>query len=312
MAEVFADPQHPYTEALLRSIPLLGMRYTEPLEAIRGMVPSPLDWPDGCRFAPRCDYAFDRCRTEDPHLLPVPPQESACWLCDEAARASRASTQVARVSVAEDDPGERAGDDGRAPRGTRREEVLPRQARASSSAPSGQLQAVDGVDLDVYRGETVGLVGESGCGKSTLGRTLLRLLEPTAGTVALRRRRHHGPRLVRASRPTRRHMQIVFQDSVGSLDPRMKVRQLVGEGLKIHGLGNTAGARRGRARHARARRPAARGRRPLPAPVLAVASASGSASPARSSCSRSSSSPTSPSRRSTCRSSRRCSTCSSS
>ena len=94
VAEVFADPQHPYTEALLRSIPLLGMRYTEPLEAIRGMVPSPLDWPDGCRFAPRCDYAFDRCRTDDPHLLPVPPQESACWLCTEGRRVPGV-TQVA-------------------------------------------------------------------------------------------------------------------------------------------------------------------------------------------------------------------------
>jgi oligopeptide/dipeptide ABC transporter ATP-binding protein len=86
VADVFAEPQHPYTEALLRSIPLVGMRYTQPLEAIRGMVPSPLDWPDGCRFAPRCDYAFDRCRTEDPRLLPVPPQESACWLCTEGRR----------------------------------------------------------------------------------------------------------------------------------------------------------------------------------------------------------------------------------
>jgi oligopeptide/dipeptide ABC transporter ATP-binding protein len=86
VAEVYADPQHPYTEALLRSIPRVGMRYTQPLEAIRGMVPSPLEWPAGCRFAPRCDYAFDRCRDEDPHLLPVPPQESACWLCEDGRR----------------------------------------------------------------------------------------------------------------------------------------------------------------------------------------------------------------------------------
>ena len=88
VADVFAEPQHPYTEALLRSIPRVGMRYTRPLEAIRGMVPSPLDWPAGCRFAPRCDYTFDRCRTEDPVLLPVPPQESACWLCAEGRRAA--------------------------------------------------------------------------------------------------------------------------------------------------------------------------------------------------------------------------------
>jgi oligopeptide transport system ATP-binding protein len=101
----------------------------------------------------------------------------------------------------------------------------------------GQLKAVDGVDLDVYRGETVGLVGESGCGKSTLGRTLLRLLEPTAGTV-----RFDGVDVTSLSgaelKAARRHMQIVFQDSVGSLDPRMTVKQLVGEGLKIHGLGS--------------------------------------------------------------------------
>ena len=99
----------------------------------------------------------------------------------------------------------------------------------------GQLQAVDGVDLDIFRGETVGLVGESGCGKSTLGRTLLRLLEPTAGEIhfdGVDVRKLGGSDL----KAIRRHMQIVFQDSVGSLDPRMTVNELVGEGLRIHGL----------------------------------------------------------------------------
>ena len=89
VADVFARPQHPYTEALLRSIPRVGMRYSEPLEAIRGIVPNPLDWPPGCRFAPRCDYAFDRCATDDPPLLAVPPQESACWLCESGRRVPR-------------------------------------------------------------------------------------------------------------------------------------------------------------------------------------------------------------------------------
>jgi oligopeptide/dipeptide ABC transporter ATP-binding protein len=85
--QVFKSPQHPYTEALLHSLPVLGMTQAEPLTVIRGMVPSPLRWPSGCRFAPRCDYAFDRCASYPP-LLKVDAQESACWLCEGGRRAT--------------------------------------------------------------------------------------------------------------------------------------------------------------------------------------------------------------------------------
>jgi oligopeptide/dipeptide ABC transporter ATP-binding protein len=84
--EVFTSPQHPYTEALLQSIPMLGMTQAEPLRVIRGSVPSPLDWPAGCRFEPRCDYAFARCVTDHPPLFPVDRQQSACWLCEHGPR----------------------------------------------------------------------------------------------------------------------------------------------------------------------------------------------------------------------------------
>ncbi len=91
---VFTAPQHPYTEALLQSIPLLGMTQAEPLRVIRGTVPSPLDWPPACRFEPRCDYAFERCAREYPPLFQVEPQVAACWLCEQGRRAPQRAQAV--------------------------------------------------------------------------------------------------------------------------------------------------------------------------------------------------------------------------
>ena len=108
------------------------------------------------------------------------------------------------------------------------------------------MRAVEDVSLTIQPGETLGLVGESGCGKSTLGRLLLRLIEPSQGDVLFEGRSLLGipPRELRA---LRRHMQIVFQDPYGSLNPRMRVKTIVGEGLVIHGIG-TRRERAGRVR----------------------------------------------------------------
>lgn len=111
--------------------------------------------------------------------------------------------------------------------------------------PTGAIRAVDGVDFTIRRGETLGLVGESGSGKSTLGRLVLRLIEPTSGTI-----RFDGQdistRSAKQLKPLRRRMQVIFQDPVSSFNPRSTIEDVLAEPMRVHGIGD-AKSRRDRA-----------------------------------------------------------------
>ncbi len=251
---LFERPEHPYTWGLMRSLPRSGSG-DQRLVQIPGQPPSLLNPPTGCRFHPRCASAFDRCSGEAPALLPSVIDGShvrACFLYDGA--------EPSESSTAPEEPAVQATSARRAPieasaQGPHREELLvvdglsmhfPVERGIVFRRQVAAVQAVDEISFEVRSGETLGIVGESGCGKSTLARCILRLLEPTAGSVVFDGRDiTHLSR--RDLRPVRREMKMVFQDPQGSLNPRKRVRDIVGEPLEVQGIG-TAEERKRRVR----------------------------------------------------------------
>lgn len=101
---------------------------------------------------------------------------------------------------------------------------------------SNMVKAVDGITFDIYKGETLGLVGESGCGKSTTGRTIIRLYNATDGQVLFNGENVHGKKSTNQLKAFNRKMQMIFQDPYASLNPRMTVADIIAEGIDIHGL----------------------------------------------------------------------------
>ncbi len=223
MAQIFDDPQHPYTLGLMCSMPSLAGRGAR-LVTIPGTVPSPMDMP--ARLPLRATLSL---RRRD--------LRRGTAACRHGGRTPRCL--LARAHRAGGAGTEAEGDGMTAPilqaRGLTRTFV----ANKPLFGPPSVVQAVNGVDLDIAEGETFAIVGESGCGKSTLARLLSHLIDATSGRVT------YDGRDISAlsgaeSRALRQEMQFIFQDPFSSLNPRMTVGALIGEPLRIHGIGTPA------------------------------------------------------------------------
>ncbi len=228
---LFTSPKHPYTWGLFDCLPRIEEKQGIRLIPIHGSPPNLARLPAGCKFQQRCPYAFDRCMVEEPPLFNLPDGQSVrCWLYEQDQPGASARVEAVReashVTQREDPP------------------VILDVKDLTKHFPItkgilqrtvGQVKAVDGISFQLREGETLGLVGESGCGKSTAGRTILRLIDPTSGTVSFR-----GTDLTTLNkkqlREMRKRMQIIFQDPFSSLNPRRTVGSIIAQPLKIHGL----------------------------------------------------------------------------
>jgi peptide/nickel transport system ATP-binding protein len=235
--QVLADPRHPYTWALINAVPRIDRHLagTRRLTAIEGAPPDPLAIPSGCRFAPRCPFRIPKCE-EHPALTELAPGRKArCWVTQSGEPLPPPATRlVATVSTTVPIKASEitAAEPLLSVRGLVKHFPLPRDGFFGAKKV---VRAVEGVDLDVAAGETVGVVGESGCGKSTFARLVVRIHEPTAGSI-----RFAGQEIAGASasaiRPLRRRMQMVFQDPYASLNPRMTIGDILSEPIRFHGL----------------------------------------------------------------------------
>jgi peptide/nickel transport system ATP-binding protein len=226
---LFDHPRHRYTEALFRALPERAVESRDPLYTIPGLPPDLTRTVTECRFAPRCRFAQDDCRTTDPPLVPQPDgSEHACLHpVDASHRLQVRATSASVVAL------------------TANRDVLVTAEHLVKEFPlrrhvfgrtSGTVSAVADVSFEVRRGQTLGLVGESGCGKTTTGRLLVGLDEPTSGAVRVDGRDLATlPR--RGRRRVRRDIQFMFQDSFASLDPRMHVGAILREPMVIARLG---------------------------------------------------------------------------
>ena len=241
--ELFARPLHPYTQKLFAALPDAGRRNHE-LSAIPGSVPPLGSVTQGCRFAPRCDRAWARCHEQTPEWIAMAAGQGVrCHLFGVGGR-GKGEGQKPHGGEAQSETGFNSSP---FPLPPSLLEVADLKVhfpirKGIMQRVVGHVKAVDGVSLEIKPGRTLALVGESGCGKTTLGKALLQLIKPTSGSV-----RFAGQELIglnaQALRSQRAAMQMVFQDPYASLNPKMRVAEILEEGMSALGAGGDSAAR---------------------------------------------------------------------
>jgi peptide/nickel transport system ATP-binding protein len=231
--QLFAKPLHPYTQKLFAALPAAG-RAGQPLSAIPGSVPPLGSITHGCRFAARCDHAWELCREQTPEWTTLEGRGVRCHLYqDTGYRTQDTETGSSRLF-------EGAG--ALNPVSSILNPLLQVSdlqvhfpiRKGILQRVVGSVKAVDGVSLSISKGRTLALVGESGCGKTSLGKALLRLVPATAGSVQFDGRELSGSKSSRAS------MQMVFQDPYASLNPKMRVAEILEEGMSALNVGGNS------------------------------------------------------------------------
>jgi peptide/nickel transport system ATP-binding protein len=236
--QLFAAPAHPYTQKLFAALPDVQRR-GQRLAAIPGSVPPLHDIPRACRFAPRCDKAWTLCREQAPAWTVLEDGRGVrCHLYQDAGSGRRDSVLNAPLAAVAE-PESSLETPGSSLLEVEALKVHFPIRKGILQRTVGYVRAVDGMSLTIGQGRTLALVGESGCGKTTAGKAMLQLVRPTAGSV-----RFAGSELagldVAALRGKRAGMQMVFQDPYASLNPKMRVAEILLEGmeaLKVAGNG---------------------------------------------------------------------------
>jgi peptide/nickel transport system ATP-binding protein len=236
---LYRDRRMPYTIGLLGSVPRLDAPQGTRLVPIPGAPPSLAGLEPGCPFAPRCPLVIDECLTSEPELVPVTDggHTAACIRTDETEGRSAADIYGVAVDV-EDTPAVADG----TPEVVVRVRELSKTYRLTKGVvlrrTIGEVRAVDAISFELPRGQTLAIVGESGSGKSTTLHEILELTAPQSGSIEVLG--HDVAALdTRGRRALRRDLQVVFQDPVASLDPRLPVSEVLAEPLQANGFSKT-------------------------------------------------------------------------